>query len=423
MSIDAESPLPPLRQAVEAVEIEHEGKPLVLLRDQEGLTDQSIAVPIPAFLITMMLDGRNTAKDIQTAFSKATGSLIGTNEIESLVHQLDKAEFLETVSVQKKRLDVLNRFLQNPSRPLALSDRAYPSDKLELAAFLGKFFKDAKGPGKEMASSADTPPPLGLFSPHIDFSRGGPAYAWAYQALSESAPPDVVVALGVAHMSPNSPWVMTTKSYETPYGPLAVAEDLYDEFKKCLWYDPAEDEWAHRQEHSLEFQALWLKYLWRDKCPAWVPILCSSFDRFCPDRPPSSVSTVESAIVAIGDVLRDRVRRGQKILILGGVDLAHVGPRFGDEEKLGPELEARVEKEDRASLEHARLLDADAFYLSVVAGGHWRKVCGLSAMYTGLRWMKALRNGNAADGRLLAYGQAPDPLGGLVSFASMLFRG
>jgi len=56
-----------------------------------------------------------------------------------------------------------------------------------------------------------------------------------------------------------------------------------------------------------------------------------------------------------------------------------------------------------------------------VAGDHWRRVCGLSSLYTGLRLIKELGGASASPGRLLAYGQAPDPAGGLVSFASALF--
>ena len=105
------------------------------------------------------------------------------------------------------------------------------------------------------------------------------------------------------------------------------------------------------------------------------------------------------------------------------VDLP-TGPHFGDELEPGSELSGRVEAEDRASLAHALKLDADAFYLSVVKDGHWRKVCGLSALYTALRLIEAMRGKNApgAAGELLSYGQASDPRGGIVSFASAVFH-
>jgi AmmeMemoRadiSam system protein B len=415
-------PLPPLKEAVEAVQIEHEGQPMVLLRDQEGITREPVALSPSGFLVAIMLDGRNTAEQVRDAFSKNTGAMVTVDEIRALVDQLDRAGYLETPLLRARREHIWDDFRRNPLRPATHKKTGYPGDALELAATIGEFFRNPKGPQKELPSQPVLPQPVrGLIAPHIDLGRGGPAYAWSYRALAEGPVPDAVVALGVAHMSPNSPWAFTKKSYETPYGALPVNEELYRELGLGLWYEPAADEWCHRTEHSLEFQALWLKYIWRERTPAWVPILCSTFERFCPDRAPSTVPTVEEALGRMGEALRRRVEAGQRILILAGVDFAHVGPRFGDKETLGPELEARVEKEDRASLDHALRLDADGFYLSVIKDGHWRKVCGLSATYTALRLMKIAFGAAAPAGELLTYGQAPDPLGGLVSFAGARF--
>lgn len=417
------TPLPALKSAIEAIEIQHEGQPMVLLRDQEGLNEQSMAVSLPGFVIASLLNGKNGVGDIQSIFAKSTGTMLQATEIERLVAQLDKADLLETDALKAKRKRILEDFQASPVRKAGLVNAAYPADRMELAAYLARFFRDPKGPGKEFAAApAGARPPLGLVSPHIDFERGGPAYAWAYQALSEAPPPDVVVALGVAHMSPNSPWVLTPKRYETPYGDVAADVPLSQEIQKALWYDGRTDEWTHRREHSLEFQALWLKYLWRDATPPWVPILCSNFERFSPDTPPSSVATVEDAIQRMGAAIKAQVDAGRTVTILAGVDLAHVGPRFGDQLELNAELEKRVETEDRASIDHALTLDADRFYLSVVADGHWRKVCGLSALYTALRLMSIV-SGGKAEGKFLAYGQAPDPLGGIVSFTSLIYPG
>ncbi len=420
-----ENPLPPLpafKRGVEAIEIQHEGKPMVLLRDQEGLRKDSVVVTPPAFFIAMMLDGRATATDVQTVYSKATGSLISPADIENIIREFDKAELLETPHLQERRKQVLGDFLKNSIRPAHLKGAAYPETVLDLAVELGVFFKNSKGPGKELFNGTPlTPAPLGVVAPHIDFRRGGPAYAWAYQALSECRPPDVIVALGVAHVSPNSPWVMTPKEYETPYGAMTVDKTIYNDIQSSLWYGGQDDEWAHRTEHSLEFQALWLKYIWRDKTPPWVPILCSSFDRFALDRAPSTVESIEKAIQTIGEKLKARQAAGQKIMILAGVDMAHVGPRFGDDMKVDGALKEKIEKEDRPSMDLLLKGDADAFYMSVVKDGHWRKWCGLSALYTSLRLMKIL-SPDHSTGQLLSYDQAEDPMGGIVSFASAIFR-
>jgi len=164
---------------------------------------------------------------------------------------------------------------------------------------------------------------------------------------------------------------------------------------------------------------VWLKYLWREKAPKWIPILVSSFERFSPDEAPSKIPTIEKAIKDLGEVLKSEIAKGRTVMILNGIDLAHVGLRFGDDLEITPELEKKIEAEDRKSLVDALSLDADGFYKSVVADEHWRKVCGLSALYTGLRLMKAI--GATKPGQLLTYGQAPDPAGGLVSFASAIY--
>lgn len=416
--LDLNQPLPALRQALEAVPIQEKGQDLFLIRDLENLTPQSLALSQAGLALATMLDGVQTGAMIQGVFLKETGRVLKPEELFGLVEQLDAALLLETAPVRAKRSQILKDFQDDPVRPGVFAGLSYPKEPLELTKMLGGFLKDAKGPGKALADAPLAAPPRGLVSPHIDFPRGGPAYAWAYQALSESRPPDLIVALGVAHASPNSPWTLTKKQYETPYGPMAVDAGLYEEVRKTLWYDPLADEPVHRTEHSLEFQAVWLRWLWREKTPPWLPVLCSSFERYSPDQPPSGVPMVEKAISQLETVLKERTKKGQRILVLAGIDLAHVGRRFGDELEITPELEKKIEAEDRVSMDHALKLDADAFYKSVVAGGHWRKVCGLSALYTSLRLIKAL---GPQSGQLLAYGQAPDPAGGLVSFTGAIF--
>lgn len=416
-----EQPLPALRRELEAFPIEHEGKPMFLLRDLEGLDSKQIALSAGGMMLASLLDGKRGPAEIRALFAQYSGSMLSEPEIRGMVEDLRKAGVLETAESERKRRDILEAFLGAPTRKAAHAGTGYPTERLELSAMLGKYSREAKGPGKEFQSEASGPAPLGLIAPHIDFSRGGPAYAWAYQALSEGAPPDFIVAIGVAHMSPNSPWILTKKPYETPFGSVSADEGLFRHAKDSLWYDPLADEWAHRTEHSLEFQAVWLKHLWKERAPAWLPILCSSFERFCPDRPPSTVPSIEEGLRKFGERLVRERRDGKRILILAGIDLAHVGPRFGGDQKLGPELFAKIEAEDRKSLDLALALKADEFYMSVVADGNWRRVCGLSALYTGLRLLDILRDGKPAPGTLLTYGQAPDPLGGVVSFASGIF--
>jgi AmmeMemoRadiSam system protein B len=418
---DLDRPLPPLRRDVEVVPFEHEGKPVFVLSDAEAEGDRALALSPGGMAVASLLDGRSNARQVAEAFKKETGSEVTPQAVAGVAKQLEDAGLLETEAALARRRARLQAFRESATRPAQFMGRGgYPAQARELEAYLGRFFDDAKGPGAPLPKAPSQGPAVGLLSPHIDLHRGGPAYAWSYAALADSPPPDVIVALGVAHASPPSPWAFTRKNYETPFGPMAVDRELYGALAKELWYDPLDDEAVHRREHSLEFQAVWLRYLWREKTPPWVPILCSTFERWAGAGSPSSVATVEGALRAIGDRLAAEGRR-RRVLVLCGIDLAHVGPRFGDDLRLTPELEKKIEAEDRASLDAALRLDAEGFYASVVKDGHWRKVCGLSAAYTGLRWMKAL-SGGAAKGSLLTYGQAPDPAGGIVSFTGAVFK-
>ena len=192
--------LPALKAGLEAVEIEHEGKPMILLRDQEGLIEGPIVVSPGAFFLSMLLDGKNDMADLQRHYTQATGAILTIQEVQSFLNQFDTMQLLETPQLQEKRIKTWQDFLNSPTRPAQMAGKAYPKDPLELAVMLGKYFKDPKGPGKELASSAVKGSSLvGLVSPHIDFERGGPLYAWSYQALSECPRPDVIVAIGVAH--------------------------------------------------------------------------------------------------------------------------------------------------------------------------------------------------------------------------------
>ncbi len=392
---------------------------MLLVSDLLGLEDKPALVSPPVLALASFFDGKKRAREVQAELAKENATL-SESEIQDVADQLDKLGLLETAAANETRARALEEFRNSPVRKQPF--RGLPDNPLDMAALLNGFSSAPKGPGDWPNGNPSGKPPLGLLCPHIDFARGGPLYAWSYRELARRPPPDVIVALGVAHLPPNSPWAFTRKAYETPFGPLPVAEDLYRDITESLWYDPVVDEWAHAKEHSLEFQALWLKHLWREKTPKWVPLLCSSYERYCVNAPPSSVPTVENAIQRIGDVLAARAKKGQSVLVLAGVDLSHVGRRFGDGMEITDELKKKIESFDRQSLEKALALDADGFFLQGTGENAWRKVCGLSAIYTSLRWIKSLAGGARVKSSLLAYDMAPDPAGGEVSFASAVFE-
>jgi MEMO1 family protein len=406
-------PIPPLRPDLDINSLETEKGPVAVVSDMFGLEELSLAMPLAMMIVAGLFDGKRRAAEVSLAL-QAQKAHLPEAEIEKIAQELDRHGLLDTPATKEKRRAAFVSFQKSTIRPFHAKSRGLPPEPLPFSALLSDFQKSLVSP------SAPSALPLGLVAPHIDFFRGGTTYAQTYAALASTPPPDVVVALGVAHMSPRSPWVMTKKSYETPHGALSVHETLYNEIRERLWYDPLEEEWVHAKEHSLEFQALWLKHLWRDKTPQWVPILTSSFERWCGDRAPSSAPAVEKALRDIGALLVEQAKKGKRILILAGIDLAHVGRRFGDELDITDEIKEKVEASDRRSLEKAFALDADGFFMEGVGENAWRKVCGLSALTTAVRWIQDL-SGGRARGSLIAYDQKPDPAGGIVSFAGASF--
>ena len=179
---------------------------MFLLADAENSGEGALALSPGGMAAASLLDGRRTAEQITQLFSQETGSTVSVVDILAIVKQLDHAGLLETPSVLDARRRRLEDFSRSPTRRAMFQGRGgYPAEPLQLAAFLGEFFRHAKGPGKPLPDVPTREPAVGLVSPHIDINRGGPAYAWAYRALAESPAPDVIVALGVAHAGPSSP--------------------------------------------------------------------------------------------------------------------------------------------------------------------------------------------------------------------------
>jgi AmmeMemoRadiSam system protein B len=219
---------------------------------------------------------------------------------------------------------------------------------------------------------------------------------------------DLYVILGVAHMSPPSPFVLTNKSYATPLGPAETDAELAASLRNGLDWDPFEFEILHRKEHSIEFQALFLRYcaLQRGENFKALPVLVSS--------------ATEEREVFLKNLAEHLRAYPGKVCLVAGVDLSHRGRRFGDDFDMTPERLSEMEKEDRASLEYVLRMDPKGWYDSVAPGGKdERNVCGLGALYAFCWLLRDLFS--HIQGKLLRYAHAPDPSGGEVSFASMSF--
>jgi len=184
------------------------------------------------------------------------------------------------------------------------------------------------------------------------------------------------------------------------------------------------DEYLHRGEHSIEFQVLFLKYIAQKRAALTgeperpfkiVPILVSSFHAMMVSQ------TLPEETIAVGNFLKTMRQLAQQdarqICFVAGVDLAHVGKQFGDEEPVNDEFLKWVEAEDRQLVEKLALLDAPGFFNEIAKDEDKRKICGFSPLYSLIHLL------DGARGNHLHYGQAFTPeTGSAVTFTSMVFE-
>jgi AmmeMemoRadiSam system protein B len=252
-----------------------------------------------------------------------------------------------------------------------------------------------------------------LIAPHIDFHRGGPAYAWGYREVAERCDADVFVIFGTCHGGMAEPFALTRKAYDTPLGPAPVDVDFVDGLATRSGPSCFAAEIAHRNEHSIEFQAVFLRYLFAGRREvAIVPVLTSFVhEALARGKRPESDRRVARFLDALAETVATSQRR---VAFVAGADLAHVGPRFGDAEPVSRQQAARLADADRATLRTVTAGDAEAFFDDAVRDGDARRICGLSPIWTLLRAM------NGSPGVLRHYGQTPDPQC-VVTFASVVF--
>lgn len=413
------SDLRPRLRRVEAIPLDHEGRRFLGLRDPAGYSESVIMVPSELCEIVSLFDGEHSIVDIQAALMRAKGELVRSEEIERLVDGLDAQGFMESSAFAARRAAIDGTFLAAPTRRAAHAGGAYAADPAELRAAMDGFFTAPAGPGPVGVVTGDAVV-RGLVAPHIDFHRGGPAYAWAYRDLAERGDAEVFVIFGTCHAGMAEPFALTRKAYDTPFGPAPVETDFVDALSARARLDLFASELAHRGEHSIEFQAVFLQYLFAGRRDIRIVPVLTSFAHEAMARgvTPAAIDAVRRFHDALAETV---AASGRRVAFIAGADLAHVGPRFGDPAPMSAAELARVEGEDRAMLGAVERGEADAFFESVARDGDRRRICGLSPIYSLLRMVgSAAPRGQGGEGVLRRYAQWPDPQG-TVTFASLVF--
>lgn len=417
----------PKLRPLEAFPVEVDGKSVICLRDPSGLSENVALVPRPVLSLLALLDGSRDLGDLQADFVRAGGELVSRDAIAGLLEQLDQAHLLDSERFRAHRDRVAAEYRAATTRPAAHAGASYPAEPDALRTFLDGFF-DSVGPG-EASPRRTTPratkgprsrrpaPVRAVVAPHIDFNRGGRVYALAYRPLLDEPPPDLYVVLGTDHNGDGTRYSLTRKPFDTPLGPVATDPDVVEAVTRRAGPAALQGELNHRREHSVEFQAVVLRYLADRRgggpAPAVLPILCGSFHALLESgADPAADAGLADLCGAIGEAIT-----GRRVVWIAAADLAHVGPHFGDPRPLGPADLKALADHDAALLATVTAGDAAALYRLLADEHDERRVCGLPPIYTMLRLC------GRARGEVRGYEQCPADNGSRVSVAAVVLRG
>jgi hypothetical protein len=385
--------------------------------------DPAKLAPRPLFLspataaVLVLLDGEHDLAAVQTLASQNFDQTIPIDQIENLIDVLDQYFFLEGNTFETRLAELKAEFDRASIRPAILAGQAYPADRDELNELMRSFYFAPGGPGK-LAPPEEAPPPRAIVAPHIDFGRGGHCYAWAYQRIPVDHPPDLAVILGTAHAPTDHLLTLCRKSLQTPFGPSPLWTEAADALIDRAGDWILDDQFVHRGEHSVEFQAVWLNHRAGDRPPIPVlPLLCGSFHPLMlVGKTPADDPRYMRALAVIREQIQTARDAGRRVLIVAGVDFSHVGPQFGDPEPVGDEAREAVKSWDLRVLDDVLAGDGEGLFRRMADSRDLTRICGLPALYTLLGILDEPR------GALLTYDQWFDENRlGLVSFAAAAF--
>jgi MEMO1 family protein len=416
-------PVPPLRP-LDLTLIKAGGQQMVRIRDGLGISPDA-AVPLPLFALIQLFDGQATQSEVLAAIESQFKVKFPVSELKRIIDELDQAHFLDSPRYRARLREVLDDWEKAPVRAAAHAGdgKCYSDRKDDLEKEMAAIYRRPGAVDPARLTSAGKL--RAVFAPHIDFHRGGHSYTWAYHELRRRGAVPLYVVLGTSHRPMEQPFAVTVKDFATPWGAVKTDRGFIDRLERLQGEDLRRDGMNHKVEHSIEFQVVFLRHALGERDFSIVPILVSGFHesverRTEPDREPRVARFLDALTRAIEEV---RAEEGREVVLVGGVDLAHVGQHFGDAERLTPEFLAEVRSRDRELLAAAEAVDSRAFFSELARDGDRRRICGFGPMYSILGVLERIRGDRKLAGELLSYDQAVDLENDLcVSFASLSFE-
>lgn len=386
---------------------------LLLVQDPMGIMAGQPVLGMESLAILQLLDGTVSLTDISAAVMRESKDLRVGNMVRDFIAQLDELLMLESPRFQRALDAARTQYHRLEIRPAALEGVSYPAERAALEQMLDSHFEAARTAREAAGTGEATKLPRALLAPHLDPRREGPLMARAYLELPASAPaPLRFVILGTGHQLVGDFFALTRQHFQTALGKVPTDTAFVDRVASRLGDLAYRGELAHREEHSIEFQVLYLQRRLGATPFTIVPILCGGFYNLLDEqKTPREEAEVETLVAALREA---EEALGGTTIYVAGVDFSHVGPRFGDP-KVVEAMKTEVKRVDDAALAAAAAGDADAWFASIAEQDDATRICGYAPTYI------MLRAAAPGAGRPLGYAQSDERDTSFVSVASMVW--
>lgn len=394
-----------LRGDLDFFPVQSDGRTVIMIQDRLSLVEKDMLISPELYKLMTTLDGKRSMRDIQLDLIRQQGgSLVSIDEVQALLEKLDSSYLLDSPRYREARNEIISDFSAQKIRYCSHAGLSYPKQEEELSERLETILATQQVPslpdGKITA----------LIAPHIDLEAGKRIYSIAYQAI-KGVTPERIIILGVGHSMTKVMLSLTTKMFETPLGKVKTDKKIVGELMKAGKDILSEDDFAHRDEHSIEFQLIFLQHILRDVSFTIVPILCGSLIGYLPEYSRERYKSIgHDFLSTLADLLRD-----DSTIVIAGVDLSHVGPKFGHDMPASLIIN-ESERHDRQLLHCLCTMNADGFWSESKRIRDKYNVCGFSVLACLLETLPP------SHGHLLDYEIfKEDPTRSAVSFAAAVF--
>jgi AmmeMemoRadiSam system protein B len=339
--------------------------------------------------------------------------------LERLVSDLDELYLLDSPRFQAQQDEIEGEYVNATVRPAAFAGRSYPAEPEELREYLEEKLQIGKARLPEL--HYDAVKVRAVVTPHIDFHRGGHVETASYGPLLENVratgkPFDILIILGIAHAGVEYPFCATNKSFDTPFGVAQCDSAFLNDLQQKIGPNLTREQLVHKEEHSLEFSAVFCQFFDELRSSQIVPIACGGFweSLRSGQAPEEAEPEVAQFVEALQTTIQKHEAAGRKIGFIISVDGAHVGSQFGDDTPLTTAKLKEIAQEDAHWVEAIEAGDKAALHAHFAKNGNAFHVDAHPAVYTVLAALPGLK------GEKLDYDQAYHKQQNIVvSFASM----